>query len=74
MIKTYGVKGLMEWQLQLPTGRPAKPAITISFTGGQITGYGVAPARFTTDDPYIQRLIEQTDHFKNKRIVTLRGR
>lgn len=70
-IKTYGVKGLMEWRVQLSTGYSVKPEITVEFTGGQITGYGVAPARFTTADPFLQRLIEGSIWFKNGKISLL---
>lgn len=64
--KTYGVAGLIEWNLQLPTGSHKLPFINIHFTGGQITGYGVSPARYTTDDPYIQAAIETSPYFKKK--------
>lgn len=70
--KTYGVKGLMEWRLPLPTGSSAKKYIEIVFEGGQITGYGVAPARYSTDDPYIQHLIESSHWYDTGRIRLLR--
>ena len=64
MIKTYGVFGLMEWVLQLPTGYAALPFIQIKFEGGHISGYGVTPARLTTSDPLLQRLIEASPWFR----------
>lgn len=67
--KTYYVKGLMEWQLELPTGSLTNPFITIPFEGGQISGYGVAPARFTTDDLFLQTLIEKSKWFIENKIV-----
>lgn len=70
-VSTYGVRGLMAWQLQLPTGWPAKPYITINFEGGQITGYGVAPARYSTADPLIKELIESSKWFKQGKIRRL---
>ena len=64
--KTYGVKGLMDWVFALPTGCDEKPYIAVPFEGGQITGYGVAPARYTTSDPVIQKLIEASPLFGKK--------
>ena len=66
--KTYCVKGLLEWKMLLPTGIPAKPYCSVTFEGGQITGYGVAPATFSTSDPFLQKLIENSKWFKNNRI------
>ena len=71
--KTYGVRGLMSWRINLPTGYYAMPFVSVSFEGGQITGYGVSPARYTTDDTFIQNLIEQTAWYRNGRIVCLRS-
>ena len=72
VLKTYCVKGLMEWSLELPTNLPGdvpqKKYITVRFQGGQITGYGVSPARFSTPDPLTQRLIEATPQFKSGKI------
>lgn len=65
---TYATRGLMELQLHLPTGSKLLPVVEISFTGGQITGYGVAPARFTTDEPAFQHLIESTRLFREGKI------
>lgn len=72
--KTYVVKGYMEWHLRLPTGFDAKPYIHIAFTGGQITGYGIAPARYSTSDPFLQNLIENCDRYKTGFIRLLRQR
>lgn len=66
--KTYAVRDLMEWRLMLPTGHEEKPYIEVAFEGGQITGYGVAPATFTTRDPFTQSLIESNPWFKAGRI------
>lgn len=67
--KTYEVRDVMDWLFQFRTPYPELPFITVHFTGGQINGYGVAPARFTTDEPLIQRYIENTKWFKNNRIT-----
>lgn len=64
----YYIRGLMEWKLHLPTGSRVKPYIDIHFEGGQISGYGVTPARYETDDPYIQKLIEESFWYKRGRI------
>lgn len=72
--KTYGVYGMTEWHIQLPTGLndPGLSHFNISFTGGQLTGYGVAPATFTTDDPFVQKVIESSIHFsKGKKRIHL---
>lgn len=63
MTKTYAIRGMIECMVQIPTGSIVKPYLTIPFTGGQITGYGMAPARYTTDDPTVQRLIEGSGIF-----------
>lgn len=55
---TYGVFGLMDWTLHIPTPGFHQPFVVANFEGGQISGYGTAPARFTTRDPYIQQVIE----------------
>ncbi|MCH5217329.1 MAG: hypothetical protein J1F07_02055 [Muribaculaceae bacterium] len=66
--KTYIVRGLMEWEIVFPTGHALLPEVKVRFEGGQITGYGVAPARYTTDEPLIQRLIESSRWYKSGRI------
>lgn len=72
--RTYGILGLMEWQARIPGWRPGLPEISIQFQGGQISGYGVAPARYTTEDPMIQRWIENTTLFKTGKIYLLESR
>lgn len=69
---TYGVNGLMEWMVYLPTGSTHKPYIPVCFEGGQISGYGIAPAKFTTSDPYIQQLIEQSEWYRRGKIFIIR--
>lgn len=63
MRKTYGVKGMMEFKMALRTSNPHRERHYIHFTGGQITGYGVAPARYSTEDEAEQRLIEGSPDF-----------
>ncbi len=63
--KTYAVYGLMEWVALLPVGGSV---VRIPFTGGSISGYGVKPATFTTDNEVLQRLIENSRHFRSGKI------
>ena len=67
--KTYGVRGLMEWVCSIACG---KAVLNVSFTGGTLTGYGVTPATYVTEDPMKQAIIENSSYFKNGRIKLLR--
>lgn len=69
MKKTYGVSGMVEWTVLIPAG---KGSVRIRFTGGSISGYGVTPATFVTDNPAMMHLIEQSSLFRQKRITLLR--
>ena len=66
---TYGVKGMMEWQALIQAG---KASVHVSFTGGGLTSYGVTPAEYSTNNPVMQRIIENSDYFKSGRIFVLR--
>lgn len=70
MKKTYGAKGLMEWECLIKVG---KATLHVPFTGGSQTEYGVVPAKFTTDNAVKQAIIERSDYFKHGRIVLLNG-
>lgn len=59
--KTYGVRGLLEWKMTLRAGRAR---IKIAFTGGSMGGNGVIPAKYTTENAAIQRLIESSEYFR----------
>ena len=67
-IKTYGVRGLMEWVCNIPVG---KSHMRIEFTGGVLTSYGNTPAKYVTKDLLQQTIIEHSESFKKKRIVLL---
>lgn len=67
--KTYGISGLTEITVAIPVG---KAWMNIQFTGGALTGYGVVPATFSTSNPDVQRLIELSPQFKEKRIKIVR--
>lgn len=66
---TYGVKGMMEWLALIQAG---KASVHVSFTGGGLTSYGVTPAEYSTNNPVMQRIIENSDYFKSGRIFVLR--
>lgn len=68
---TYGVDGYTEIRLQIPTGIAGMAPLNVHFTGGQITGYGTSPARYTTDDSLKRYLIEASPAFKGGRIRKL---
>ena len=67
-IKTYGVRGLMEWVCNIPVG---KSHMRIEFTGGILTSYGNTPAKYVTKDLLQQTIIEHSEFYKKKRIVLL---
>lgn len=69
MKKTYGVIGMMEWNALIPAGRTT---VRVHFTGGTVTGYGVSPATFTTDNPAVIHLIEHSHWFRNRKIMLLK--
>lgn len=69
-MKTYAIKGLMEFQALIPAGRSC---IRIPFTGGSMSGYGITPATFSTGDPGLQHLIESSPDFRRGRITILRS-
>lgn len=69
MKKTYGVSGMMEWHALIPAGRAT---VRVPFTGGTVTGYGVSPATFSTENKDVMRLIEDSHYYKSGRIFLLR--
>lgn len=66
--KTYGVSGLMDWTTQIKTG---KVSVSVHFTGGALTAYGVTPAKYSTSNPFFQSVIENSEQFKSGRIMLL---
>lgn len=67
-IKTYGVRGLMEWVCNIPVGRTH---LRVEFSGGVLTQYGNTPAKFTTDDLLKQAIIENSKQYKDGKITLL---
>ncbi len=68
--RTYGVK-LMEWHALIPAGHGT---VRVRFTGGACSGFGQKPATYTTTDPVMMRLIEDSHHFRTGFIFTVRTR
>ena len=66
---TYGAPRLVDWVAQIKAGGAT---VRVHFTGGALTAYGVTPAEYTTDNPFIQKVIEQSTYFKEGRIILLR--
>ena len=66
--KTYGVSGLMDWTTQIKAG---KGSVSVHFTGGALTAYGVTPAKYSTSNPFFQSVIENSEQFKSGRIELL---
>lgn len=63
--KVYGAYNMTEWEMLLPVaGRIMK----IPFSGGTISGTGVRPAAFTTQNEIIQFALESSLHFKSGRV------
>jgi|GEM_PF-4828550 hypothetical protein len=63
--KVYGAYNMTEWEILLPVaGRIMK----IPFSGGTISGTGIRPAAFTTQNEIIQFALENSLHFKSGRV------
>lgn len=67
--KTYGVMGMMEWVAVIKCGLAE---VKVHFSGGSLSGYGVVPAQYTTEDPFIQTVIERSKYFESGKITLLR--
>lgn len=66
---TYGAPRLVDWVAQIKAGAAT---VRVHFTGGALTSYGVTPAEYTTANPFIQKVIEQSTYFKEGRIIIQR--
>lgn len=66
---TYGAPRLLDWVAQIEAG---SATVRVHFTGGALTAYGITPAEYTTANPFIQKVIEQSSYFKEGRITLLR--
>lgn len=67
--KTYGVEGFTDWQCAISVG---KAKVSVHFSGGTMTRYGVTPAEYTTSSPFVQKVIEGSVYFTEGRIKLLR--
>lgn len=66
---TYGTPRLVDWVAQIKAGGAT---VRIHFTGGALTQYGVTPAEYTTENPFMQKVIENSSFFKEGRIIVVR--
>lgn len=55
----------MDWTTQIKAG---KGSVSVHFTGGALTAYGVTPAKFSTSNPFFQNVIENSEQFQSGRI------
>lgn len=67
--KTYCVYGLLEIHMVLNYNGAT---MNVPFTNGSTSAYGSAPATFTTDNPFTQIVIENSNEFKSGRISLYR--
>lgn len=63
MKKTYVLKGMIEAHKVFDAGGAR---IRIHFTGGSLGSWGLSPARFTTSNPVLQKIIESSRLYKEK--------
>lgn len=63
--RTYTVAGMVDYEALIPVGGAT---LRVPFTGGSVTGWGFAPARFTTSNPALQRIIESSEGYLSGRI------
>jgi hypothetical protein len=63
------MSGLLECVATIKCG---KATIEVPFTGGSLSGYGIVPAQYSTENPVIQAIIENSDYYKSGKIVKLR--
>lgn len=64
----YGVYGLTEWVAVIPAG---KAKLRIRFAGGETSGYGRVPAQFVTPSRTVAAMIENSEYYRQGRIVPL---
>lgn len=59
---------MMDYTFQIKVG---KASVSLHFSGGSLTAYGVTPAKYSTSNPVFQHVIERSEPFKNGRIRLL---
>ena len=67
VLKVYGAPGLQEWTLVLGNG----PRLHLHFEHGSQNAFGASPAEYRTENKFFQTIIEQSNYFKEGRIVLL---
>ena len=67
VLKIYGAPGLQEWTLVLGNG----PRLHLHFEHGSQNAFGASPAEYRTENKFFQTIIEQSNYFKEGRIVLL---
>lgn len=68
MKKIYYAKGMIEWQAAF---KHNGIVLRLLFSGGCMGSNGIIPAKYTTDNRAIQRIIESSDYFKEQRIIAI---
>ena len=62
------MRGVCEYVLRIPCG---KATIVCNFTNGNLQSKQPIPASMTTANPIVQRVIESSEKFKNKKIFIM---
>lgn len=65
MKKTYAARGLLDFHMALDVHGAI---IRLYFSGGSMGTNGVVPAKYTTDNEALQKLIEHSPQFESNRI------
>ncbi len=66
----YYAPGKLEWHLRIPTAKGNY--VVIPLVGGAFTSHGMACGSFRTENPVIKHLIENSEEFKDGRIMKRR--
>lgn len=67
-LKVYGAPGLLEWNVCLGD---SGVRLHLHFDHGSQSPFGASPAEYRTDSKFKQTIIEQSNYFKEGRIVLL---
>lgn len=65
---TYIAPGMLEWQMCVKVG---KALVRVCFSGGFMGSNGLVPARCSTSDKALQRIIEESAQFRAGRVRRL---
>lgn len=66
MRKTYIAPGMLDWQMCVLVG---EARVRIHFSGGFISPNGLVPAKFSTDQAALQKIIEGSTQYRRGRVV-----